>query len=356
MITGDHPATATAIASELGIEGGAVSGTDLDGFTDRQLVDAVDGIGVFARVSPEHKVRIVRALKERGHIVAMTGDGVNDAAALRHADIGVAMGITGTEVTKEAADMVLADDNFATIVTAVERGRAIYANIVTFVRFQLTTNLGAIGTLLGASLIGLPAPLSAIQILFVNLIADGPPAMTLGVDPPRPGTMRRPPLPPGAPILSRRRIRDLAGAATVMAVGTLTVLAAARGVWGEDVALTMAFTTFVLYQLVNVFNARTERESVLTRVTLSNGKLWTAVAGVLIIHVAIVSLPVFQGLFATTSLAPAQWAICAAVALTVLATEEVRKALVRSRLYLRRERVRRSGECNPNASNSSPTS
>jgi Ca2+-transporting ATPase len=331
MITGDHPATAAAIAAELGIVGDTLSGADLDALTDPALDELVDHTGVFARVSPEHKVRIVGALKRRGHIVAMTGDGVNDAAALRHADIGVAMGITGTEVTKDAADMVLADDNFATIVGAVEQGRAIYDNIVTFVRFQVTTNLGAIGTLLGASVLGLPAPLTAIQVLFVNLIADGPPAMTLGVDPPKPGTMHRPPLPPGTPILDRPRIQRLLAAAVVMTAGTLAVLVAARHLWTDEVALTMAFTTFVFFQLVNVANARTETESVFTRASLTNNKLWAAIGAVAAIQVATVSIPALQGIFDTTALNAAQWAICIGAAFTVLATEEARKALLRRR-------------------------
>ena len=331
MITGDHATTAGAIAGELGITGRVVTGAELDAMDDATLDAAIDDIGVCARVSPEHKVRIVQSLRRRGHIVAMTGDGVNDAAALRHADIGVAMGITGTEVTKEAADMVLADDNFATIVGAVERGRAIYENIVTFVRFQLTTNLGAIGTLLGASVLGLPSPLTAIQVLFINIIADGPPAMTLGVDPPKPGTMQRPPHAPGTPILDRQRIVRLCAAAIVMVAGTLGLMVWARGVWGDAVALTMAFTTFVLYQVVNVFNARTERASILHRETLTNAKLWLAVGSVVVLQVLLVSIPALQDLFVTVALSPAQWALCAATALTVLVTEELRKAVLRAR-------------------------
>jgi Ca2+-transporting ATPase len=331
MITGDHASTARAIAGELGIEGRVVTGTQLDAMSDAQLDAAIDAIGVCARVSPEHKVRLVRALKRNGHIVAMTGDGVNDAAALRHADIGVAMGITGTEVTKEAADMVLADDNFATIVGAVERGRAIYDNIVKFVRFQLTTNLGAIGTLLGASALGLPAPLSAIQLLYINIIADGPPAMTLGVDPPANGTMSRGPLRPGTPILDRPRILRLLGAAAIMTIGTLGLFVFARGRWGEPAALTMAFTTFVLFLLANVFNARTENTSVWSRESLTNIKLWAAVGTVALFQILIVTIGPLQDLFGTTTLTAGQWLLSVLVALAVVATEEARKAVDRRR-------------------------
>jgi len=331
MITGDHAATAAAIAAELGIEGRVITGAELDAMTDAQLHADIDAIGVCARVSPEHKVRLVRALKRNGHIVAMTGDGVNDAAALRHADIGVAMGVTGTEVTKKAADMVLADDNFATIVGAVEQGRAIYDNIVKFVRFQLTTNLGAIGTLLGASVLGLPAPLSAIQVLYINIIADGPPAMTLGVDPPAKGTMRRGPHRPGTPILDQPRILRLLGAATVMTIGTLGLFIFARGRWGEPVALTMAFTTFVLFQLANVFNARTEDASVWSRESLTNIKLWVAVGTVAAFQILIVTIGPLQDLFRTTTLTAGQWLLAVLVALAVVVTEEARKALDRKR-------------------------
>ncbi|WP_426570255.1 HAD-IC family P-type ATPase [Streptomyces canus] len=179
MITGDHADTATAIARELGISGDVVTGTELSRMSEQDLADRIEDIGVFARVAPEHKVTIVRALSRRGHIVAMTGDGVNDAAALRAAHIGVAMGITGTDVANEAADMVLTDDDFSTIVRAVREGRSIYDNIVTFVRFQLSTNIGAILTLLAAVLAGLPAPMSAIQLLWVNIIMDASPAPAL---------------------------------------------------------------------------------------------------------------------------------------------------------------------------------
>ena len=256
MITGDHATTAGAIAAELGIEGRVVTGDELTAMNDDELATEIDGIGVCARVSPEHKVRVVEALKAGGHIVAMTGDGVNDAAALRKADIGVAMGITGTEVTKEAGDMVLTDDNFATIVGAVEQGRTIYDNIVKFVRFQLATNMGAIATILGAALIGLPVPFSPIQVLWVNLIADGPPAMTLGVDQPEPDVMDRTPTPSDAAILTGRRIGRLVFLGRGHGGRHPHHVRVGRRPTARTWPSTMAFTTFVLQQMVNVLNSR----------------------------------------------------------------------------------------------------
>ena len=334
MITGDHAITAGAIAAELGIEGRVVTGDELTVMSDEELAEQIDGIGVCARVSPEHKVRVVEALRSRGHIVAMTGDGVNDAAALRRADIGVAMGITGTEVTKEAGDMVLTDDNFATIVGAVERGRTIYDNIVKFVRFQLATNMGAISTILGASLFGLPVPFSPIQVLWVNLIADGPPAMTLGVDKPQPGVMGRSPIAGDAAILTTRRIARLVFLGVVMAAGVLTMFVWARDRYGEDVALTMAFTAFVLQQMVNVFNSRTENGSVFCRYTFTNWRLWAVVGGVIVLQVLATTWSPLQSLFGTEHLTWGQWGVAVLVALSVLVVEELRKVGVR--LLLRR--------------------
>jgi Ca2+-transporting ATPase len=329
MITGDHAATASAIAASLGIRGRTITGAELDALDDAELGEAIGDIGVCARVSPQHKVRLVSALQARGDVVAMTGDGVNDAAALRRADIGVAMGVTGTEVTKEAGDLILTDDNFATIVTAVERGRTVYENIVTFVRFQVTTNLAAIVTIVAAGLAGLPTPFTPVQVLFVNLIADGPPAMSLGVDPTRPGTMERPPRRVAAPILSARRLARLFFLAIVMAAGTLGVLAVAEEEVGRDVALTMTFSTFVLFQLLNAFNARSERGSVFSSHLFTNPRLWLALGAVALIQVAVVHLGFLQSVFDTTSLSPAQWAVCAGVAVTVLVAEELRKVVTR---------------------------
>ena len=330
MITGDHPATARAIAREIGIEGRVVTGRDLDAMSEADLVDAIAAIGVCARVSPEHKVRIVDALAVNHEIVAMTGDGVNDAAALRRADVGVAMGIAGTEVTKEAADMVLADDDFTTIVTAVERGRTIYDNIVTFVRFQLTTNLAAIVTILAAGIAGLAAPFTALQILFVNLIADGPPAMALGVDRPRPDVMRRRPRQAGSSILDASVLWSLVPTALVMTAATLTVLT----VTDEATRTTMAFTTFVLLQLGNVLAVRGGSAGVFSRHLLTNRWVWGAVGLVLAVQVAVVHVGALQSLFDTTALSGPQWGVAALLAVVPMLIGEVQ-----ARLRHRREPV-----------------
>ena len=320
MITGDHAVTAAAIAADLGIEGDALTGADLDRMTADELAARIDDVGVFARVAPEHKVLIVRVLRERGEVVAMTGDGVNDAPALKHADIGVAMGRGGTDVTKEAASLVLTDDNFATIVAAVHDGRTIYDNIVKFVRFQLSTNIGAILAILGASLVGLAAPFTAIQILWVNLIMDGPPAIALGVDPPAPGTMDRPPRRPGAAILPRRRLAVLVWTGVLMATGTIAVLALAP----DAVAPTMAFTVFVLFQVVNAINVRTEHGTSLGRHSLVNARLWTALTTVVVLQVLAVQWSVLQGVFDTTALGITEWLVVVVVASGLLVVEELR--------------------------------
>ncbi|OYP13167.1 metal-transporting ATPase [Streptomyces sp. FBKL.4005] len=332
MITGDHADTAAAIARELGITGDVVTGAELTRMEEREIADRVEDIGVFARVAPEHKVAIVRALSRRGHIVAMTGDGVNDAAALRAAHIGVAMGVTGTDVAKEAADMVLTDDDFSTIVRAVREGRSIYDNIVAFVRFQLSTNIGAVLTLLATVLAGLPAPMSAIQLLWVNIIMDGPPAMALGIDPPRGNVMHRPPRPPGERILNARRLTAITRAGAVMATGTVAVFAAARALTDDAAtATTMAFTTFVLFQLFNALAARSEDGPVLGRHQLHNRALWICLAAVLVLQITAVQAPFAQGVFDTVALSAAQWAVCLLTASSVLLTEHSWRA-GRSRL------------------------
>lgn len=327
MITGDHKVTAAAIGDELGLRGEVITGAELDRLDSHALAARIEHITVFARVAPEHKVKIVQALKKRGHIVAMTGDGVNDAPALKNADIGVAMGITGTEVAKEAATMVLTDDNFATIVRAVKEGRTIYDNIVKFVRFQLATNMGALLTVVSAPLFGLPIPFNPVQILWVNIIMDGPPAMALGVDPARPGLMAEPPRHPAARILTLRRLGKLIAYGATMMAGTLGVLYHALQTGTQQHALTLAFTTFVLFQFFNVFNARTERGSAFTRNFFANGKLWLALAGVLAMQVLAVHWTPAQRIFNTTDLTLPEWGIAVVVASSVLWLEEARKLL-----------------------------
>lgn len=333
MITGDHSSTAGSIARSLGIEGKVVTGADLDLISDEDLPAVIDEIGACARVSPEHKVRVVKALQANRHVVAMTGDGVNDAAALKQAEIGVAMGITGTEVTKEASDLVLADDNFATIVNAVEGGRATYDNIVTFVRFQLTTNVSAIATILLAQLAGLGSVLNAIQILFVNIIADGPPAIALGVDPPKTDVMDRRPRDPDGSILSWERLSRIFLSSAVITVGTLAVFLFIRQPDDANraTATTATFSVFVLFQLVNSLCVRSGTGSVFNRYTLSNPALWWALGGVLVMQVAIVVIGPVSRLFGTTPLSVSQWLAVATVPLSLLVVEETRKLFLRRR-------------------------
>jgi Ca2+-transporting ATPase len=292
---------------------------------------------VFARVAPEHKLRLIAALQHRGNVVAMTGDGVNDAPALKKADIGIAMGITGTEVSKEAATMVLTDDNFSTIVTAVERGRTIYANIVKFVRFQLSTTLGfALVFLLAAALdVAGGKPFTAIAILWVNLIMDGPPAMALGLDGADGDAMLHPPRPRGERILTGERWVAVLTSAATMAAGTLALLAWAPGgaahAGTASVAGTMAFDAFVLFQFCNILNARHDTRTLFHRDTLHNRWLWSALGGVLALQLAVTHLGPFQRLFSTTSISTAQWLVCIAVASSVVWVDELRKLILRRR-------------------------
>ena len=338
MITGDHAVTARAIGEELGLAEGevvAVTGADLDRMSDEELDARIDEISVFARVAPEHKIRLVAALQRKGNIVAMTGDGVNDAPALKKADMGVAMGITGTEVTKEAATMVLTDDNFATIVGAVKRGRTIYDNIVKFVRFQLSTTLGFALLFLAASLLDIAKgkPFAAIAILWVNIIMDGPPAMALGLDASDSDIMKRRPRPIGEKILTRSRWGAVVFSSTIMALGTLAVLRWAPGAEAEagvaTVAGTMAFNTFVLFQFFNILNVRSDRHSVFGRFTFTNGQLWLALIAVIVLQVAVTHVGFVQNLFDTTAISATQWLVCIVVASSVLWLEELRKMFIR---------------------------
>ena len=327
MITGDHQHTATAIAAELGLSGKSLTGAELDGMDADQLAAAIDEVSVFARVTPSNKVKIVRALQKKGHVVAMTGDGVNDAPALKSADIGVAMG-SGTAVAKAAATMVLTDDNFATLVSAVRQGRTLYDNIVKFVRFQLSTTIGAILTVFLAPLLGLPEPFTTVQILWVAIIMDGPPAVSLALDAARPGIMSEPPRSRTEPLLTLARIGKIAAYGITMMTGTLGVLYIATNAGMEQRAATLAFTTFVLFQFFNVFNARVERGTTFNKYFFDNAMLWTSLAGVLVLQAVVVHWPPAQSVFETEALSAADWGIAIGVAASILFLEEGRKLVV----------------------------
>jgi Ca2+-transporting ATPase len=350
MITGDHPKTAAVIAAELGIAaaGRVVTGPELERMSDDVLACTVRDVSVYARVNPEHKLRIVKALQGQGETVAMTGDGVNDAPALKTADIGVAMGIAGTDVSRRAADMVLADDNFASIVAAVEVGRAIFANIRKFLRYLLSSNLGEVITmLLGvllADVIGLTAaeaggvvlPLLATHILWINLVSDGAPALALGVDPPDPGVMREPPRARGEGAITRAMWIGIAFVGVIMAAGTLLVLdwslpgGLIEGAGDMPYAQTMAFTTLLFFSLFTVFNARSDDRSAFVGM-FSNRWLWGAIALSLALQVAVIYVPFLQRAFSTVSLGAGDWLRCAAVGSSVLWLGELRKVARRVR-------------------------
>ena len=328
MITGDHAITAGAIARELGLHGAVLTGAELERIDVAELSRHIEDTAVFARVAPEHKVKIVQALKARGHVVAMTGDGVNDAPALKNADIGIAMGITGTEVTKEAAAMVLADDNFASIVGAVKEGRTIYENIVKFVRFQLSTSVGAILTVFGAQLLGLLMPFTAIHILWIALIMDGPPAVMLGLEPSRPGIMNEPPRRRDARILTLSRFGRLLAYGGTMAFGTLGVYFHGLETGEQAYASTLAFTTFVLFQFFNVMNARFDATTAFNRQLFDNRKLWLALAAVLVLQVVVVNWGPAQAVFDTVALNLGDWLLATGTAASVLLLDEARKLAV----------------------------
>ena len=355
MITGDHPATAGRIAADLGIvERGApvLTGRELEGMDDDALSEAVAATSVYARVAPEHKMRIVHALKSQGHTVSMTGDGVNDAPALRAADIGVAMGITGTQVTKEAATMVLADDNFATIVDAVREGRRIFDNIKKFLRFLLSSNMGEVLTVFGGVVLsgviglsghsdsGVVLPLLATQILWINLVTDSAPALAMGVDPSVEDVMGRPPRKPTDRVIDATMWSGVLLIGAVMAVSTLAVLDVflpgglidIAGLSTDDLptARTAAFSTLVLAQLFNTLNSRSETVSALHHLFV-NKWLWGAIGLGAVLQVAVVEVPVLQVAFSTEPLDLAHWAVVVAMASLVLWVDEIRKAVRRAR-------------------------
>ncbi|HEX4885672.1 MAG TPA: cation-translocating P-type ATPase [Casimicrobiaceae bacterium] len=351
MITGDHPAAAGAIAAELGIAARGepvLTGPALKALEGDALRAAVARTRVFARVEPEQKLAIVRALQADGQVVAMTGDGVNDAPALKAADIGIAMGLSGTDVSREAADMVLADDNFATIVAAIEEGRAIYANIQKFLRYLLATNLGEVvvmffGVLL-AGTIGLASvqgealvlPLTAAMILWINLVTDGLPALALGVDPPVGALMTRPPRAPRSGVITPRMWIGIGAAALTMGAGTLLLLDASMpgGLLPGDGDVrhgrTLAFHALVLYQLVDAVCVRSDEVSAFVH-PFNNPWLWGSIAAALALQAAVLYVPLLQQGFGTVPLTAAEWGLCIAVAATVLVVREAVKVAFRMR-------------------------
>jgi Ca2+-transporting ATPase len=335
MITGDHPLTAQAVARELGLLSGGrvVSGAELGAMSDTDLARAVGTIEVYARVSPAHKLRVVNALQQQGEVVAMTGDGVNDAPALKQADIGIAMGITGTEVSREAAAMTLTDDNFASIVAAVEEGRGIFGNIKKYLMYLLSSNIGEIGLMAGAALAGLPLPLTAVQILYVNLATDGLPALALAVDPPESDLMRRPPRNPRHGIFTRPVLMlMLTGGIWSTAVNLGLFVWALQSGRSVQEAMTMTFVSLVLIQFCKAYNFRSDRRSLLDR-PFANRWLNLAILWEVALLILIVYLPPLQSPFATFALTATDWVIVVFLAATVSPVLELAKWLVRRGIF-----------------------
>jgi len=339
MITGDHKLTAVAIAKELGLlrEGVALSGAELDSLSDEEFEALVEKIEVYARVSPAHKLRVIEALTKKGHVVAMTGDGVNDAPALKKADIGIAMGITGTDVTKEAADMVLTDDNFASIVAAVEEGRGIFGNIKKYLTYLLSSNLGEVllmaGVILFGPLIGLPygaIPLIAIQILWVNLVTDGLPAVALSVDPPDPDIMGQKPRPRGQGVFTTPVV-------ILMVIGGVWSCLVNLGIfkWALDAgrgmieAQCLCFLTLIIIQFFKAYNFRSDKKSILQIGLFKNKWLNLSIISQMLLMLVIIYVPFLQEPFRTFSLSAADWAIVILVAATIFPVLEISKAVIR---------------------------
>jgi Ca2+-transporting ATPase len=334
MITGDHPLTARTIATQLGIitAGEVVTGQKLNTLSNEEFDQAARASSVFARVSPEHKLRLVQALQKQGEVAAMTGDGVNDAPALKQADIGVAMGITGTDVAKEAAAMVLRDDNFATIVAAVREGRIVYDNIRKFIKYALPGNSGEIWAMFFAPFLGMPLPLLPLQILWINLVTDGLPGLALSIEPGERDAMRRPPRPPRESIFAHGLGWH------VLLVGLLlggVSLAAGWWYWRqgaeEDYWRTIVFTVLTGSQMTHVLAIRSERDSLFTQGVFSNPYLIGSVVLTFVLQMALLYIPWLQGIFETTALTFHDLAICIALSTIVFWVVELEKMVRRMR-------------------------
>ena len=333
MITGDHATTAAAIAGELGIQGRAITGAEFAAMSDDELLAQLPDIGVVARVAPEDKLRMVRLLKQSGNVVAMTGDGVNDAPALKAADIGVAMGITGTEVSKEAAVMILTDDNFATIVNAVEYGRALYDNLLKYLRFQMSTLVAYIAIFIGAGILSIAGgiPLTPLQILWLNMVIDIPLAVALGFDEPTGGLMGRPPRPAGAPVLSRANWVRLCVQGFVMTVGALAAYQIGDSQYGPEVAATMLLTTLSLFHVAAGLLARDQRNTIFSRAAIPGPTQLRRYGIALLAIIAVTTIGFLQRIFGTVELSFSQWSICIGIAASLVVVEELIKVVIRRR-------------------------
>jgi len=329
MITGDHAVTAAAIARQLGIEGEAITGAEFAAMTDAELEKRIETVGVIARVAPEDKVRLVDILKRKGHVVAMTGDGVNDAPALKRADIGVAMGITGTEVSKEAAVMILTDDNFATIVRAVELGRALYDNLVRYIRFQMAALFGFIATFLGSSILFIASgtPFLPLQTLWINFTVQVALAIGLGYGKPRPDLMHDAPRPPEVPILPRRLLAWVVVAGVVMAACTLGLIAWATPLYGEAAARTIGVVVFSLTNIWFALETSNEDATIFGSDLLENPTLLKAAGVAFLFTVLATELQITNRILDTVNLTIDQWLLCFVVSLPVLVVAEVKKLL-----------------------------
>ncbi len=333
MITGDHATTAGAIGRELGIQGRAITGAEFAAMSDEELTRQLDEIGVIARVAPEDKVRLVRMLQQSDNIVAMTGDGVNDAPALKSANIGVAMGITGTEVSKEAAVMILTDDNFATIVGAVEYGRALYDNLLKYLRFQMSTLIAYIAIFIGAGIFDIAGgiPLDPLQIIWLNFVIDVPIAIALGFDEPTGGLMERSPRPVGAPVLSSANWVRLCVQGAVMTVGTLVAYRIGETNFDVAVAATMLLSTLSLFHLAAGLLARDQVHTIFRRDFVPGATQLRRYGVALAAMILVTEIGFLQRIFSMVDLTLAQWGICLGIALTLVAVEELIKVFLRRR-------------------------
>ena len=336
MITGDQKPTAVTIAKELGIikkSSEVLTGPELEKMSMKELEDRVEHIGVYAMAVPAHKLSVISALKTKGHVVAMTGDGVNDAPALTKADIGISMGITGTDVAKEASDMILTDDNFGTIERAIESARRIYNNIRRFIRYQLSTSVGAILVILVATLFSKNIPLLPAQILWVNIIMDGPPALALAMEPARGNVMERPPVDPKKGIISKKMLASIILLGVFMCIGTLYIFfgSLAAG-YSVAKAQTMAFTIFVLFQLFNVFNCRSDESSIFKKGFFSNKYVIWAVSLSLVLQICVVYVPFLRDLFHTVPLGGIDWLVVIIMSSLIVAVDEIYVKAIGNRL------------------------